>query len=408
MAIGSSLPPVERRVLRHEVLLGLRSGILAGEIVPGTRLLEVPLAAELGVSRGPVREALRQLEQEGLVEFFPHRGAVVVGVADAEMATIYGIRGLLEERAFAKACRVITDDELDHLGETVEKMVQASEAGDVAAVTEHDMYFHGRVVELSGFQYLRRLWTSIEGWSACAPPTTWTPAAAGESTECTGCPRPAVGRASRTRRRAPQPASGHGGEGSPDPHHAGNGAPPRRGRRVIARTEVLVLTHRLTRQRLFGTGSNTTRDSVVVRLEDVDGRIGWGETYLVPGAVEAARSMTDGWAGQDPDAVAASMAATPGLHRWALGGVSMALDDLRARRRGVPVSALYGERLRGRVRAYASSRGYVDGQTPEAAWADEAAATWDQGFRAMKLRIGRYPVDDEIAGSSAWSPAVRR
>ena len=163
MAIGSSLPPVERRVLRHEVLQGLRSGILAGEIVPGTRLLEVPLAAELGVSRGPVREALRQLEQEGLVEFYPHRGAVVVGVADAEMATIYGIRGLLEERAFAKACRVITDEELDQLAETVEKMIQASEAGDVAAVTEHDMSFHGRVVELSGFQYLRRLWTSIDG-----------------------------------------------------------------------------------------------------------------------------------------------------------------------------------------------------------------------------------------------------
>ena len=88
---------------------------------------------------------------------------MVVGVADAEMATIYGIRGLLEEQAFAKACRVISDEELDHLAETVEKMIQASEAGDVEAVTEHDMYFHGRVVELSGFQYLRRLWASIDG-----------------------------------------------------------------------------------------------------------------------------------------------------------------------------------------------------------------------------------------------------
>ncbi len=163
MAIGSNLPPVERRVLCHEVLLGLRSGILAGEIAPGTRLLEVPLATELGVSRGPVREALRQLEQEGLVEFFPHRGAVVVGVADAEMDTIYGIRGLLEERAFAKACRVISEEDLDALAETVEKMIEASKAGDLTAVTEHDMHFHGRVVELSGFQYLRRLWTSIDG-----------------------------------------------------------------------------------------------------------------------------------------------------------------------------------------------------------------------------------------------------
>lgn len=166
---------------------------------------------------------------------------------------------------------------------------------------------------------------------------------------------------------------------------------------MIARTEVLVLTHHLRRERLFGTGSNVTRDSVVVRLEDTDGRVGWGETYVVPGAVEAARAMTDGTEGQDPETVAAQLAATPGLHRWALGGVSMALDDLRARRRGVPVSSLYGERVRGRVRAYASSRGYVDGQTPQAAWADEARQTWADGFRAMKLRIGRYPLDEEIA-----------
>lgn len=159
----ANLPPVERRVLRHEVLLGLRTGILAGEIVPGTRLLEIPLAAELGVSRGPVREALRQLEQEGLVEFFPHRGAVVVGVAESEVETIYGIRALLEGRAFAQACRTLTDEDIDGLAEVVEKMIEASEAGDVDTVTEHDLAFHGRVVELSGFQYLRRLWASIDG-----------------------------------------------------------------------------------------------------------------------------------------------------------------------------------------------------------------------------------------------------
>jgi DNA-binding GntR family transcriptional regulator len=163
VTVGSTLPPVERRVLRQDILLGLRSGILSGEIPTGTRLLEIPLATELGVSRGPVREALRQLEQEGLVEFFPHRGAVVVGVGESEIETIYAIRALLEERAFAKACRLIDDAELDSLAETVEKMIVASEEGDVAAVAEYDMHFHGRVVELSGFSYLRRLWTSIDG-----------------------------------------------------------------------------------------------------------------------------------------------------------------------------------------------------------------------------------------------------
>jgi DNA-binding GntR family transcriptional regulator len=166
MVTASSSDPARspgRRVLRHEILLGLRSGILSGEIPHGTRLLEVPLSTELGVSRGPVREALRQLEQEGLVEFFPHRGAIVVGVADAEIDAIYGIRAVLEERAFARACRIIDGEELDALAETVERMIEASEAGDAAAVTEHDMRFHGRIVELSGFQYLRRLWTSIDG-----------------------------------------------------------------------------------------------------------------------------------------------------------------------------------------------------------------------------------------------------
>ena len=163
MTVGSTLPPVERRVLRQDILLGLRSGILSGEIPAGTRLLEIPLATELGVSRGPVREALRQLEQEGLVAFYPHRGAVVVGVGESEIETIYAIRALLEERAFAKACRTIDDAELDRLAATVEEMIAASEKGDVAAVAEHDMHFHGRVVELSGFSYLRRLWTSIDG-----------------------------------------------------------------------------------------------------------------------------------------------------------------------------------------------------------------------------------------------------
>jgi D-galactarolactone cycloisomerase len=175
---------------------------------------------------------------------------------------------------------------------------------------------------------------------------------------------------------------------------------------VIDRAEVLVLTHRLSRTRIFGTGSNVTRDSVVVRLEDGDGLVGWGETYLVGGAAEAARALADGLIGQDADGAAADLTTRPGVHRWALGAVSMALDDLRARRRGVPVSDLYGPRRRDKVRAYASSRGYLGGLSPEAAWTDEALTTWDEGFRAIKLRIGRDPVDDEIAAIERVVAAV--
>jgi DNA-binding GntR family transcriptional regulator len=163
VALEAGLRPVERRVLRHEVLQGLRTRIVEGEIAPGTRLLEIPLATRLGVSRGPIREALRQLEQEGLVEFEPHRGAIVVGVPDDEIETMYGIRALLEATAFSRACRRLKARDLDALDAMVEAMIDASKDGDVERVTELDLEFHGRVVELSGLTYLRRLWASIDG-----------------------------------------------------------------------------------------------------------------------------------------------------------------------------------------------------------------------------------------------------
>lgn len=176
---------------------------------------------------------------------------------------------------------------------------------------------------------------------------------------------------------------------------------------MIERAEVLVLSHRLSRTRLFSTGSNVTRDSIVVRLQDQDGRIGWGETYLVSGAIEACRAMAEGVLHRDPDEAAADLAARDGLHRWALGAMSMALDDLRARIRDVAVSALYGPRQRDRVRPYASSRGYIEGCTPAEAWGEEAAAVAGAGFRAMKLRIGRHDLDGEIADMEAVVAATR-
>jgi D-galactarolactone cycloisomerase len=165
---------------------------------------------------------------------------------------------------------------------------------------------------------------------------------------------------------------------------------------VIRRAEVLVLQHRLSRTRVYGTGSNTTRDSLFVRLDDGEGTVGWGETFPVPGALAAARELADGLIGCDEDAAAADLASRPGLHRWALGAVATAVDDLRARRRGVGLGELYRPRIRDRVEAYASSRGY-EGPTPAAGWHEEARLSHDAGFRAMKFRIGRYPVSDELA-----------
>jgi|EndMetStandDraft_8_1072994.scaffolds.fasta_scaffold38940_2 DNA-binding GntR family transcriptional regulator len=155
--------PADARVLRHEVLDGLRSDIVSGRIAPGARLLEAPLAADLRISRGPIREAFRQLEQEGLVTFQPHRGATVVGVPEAEVETIYALRGELEAKAFARASLQISDEELVELESILAEMVAASKAGDVEAVMELDFRFHSVVMQASGFRFLRRLWTSMYG-----------------------------------------------------------------------------------------------------------------------------------------------------------------------------------------------------------------------------------------------------
>jgi DNA-binding GntR family transcriptional regulator len=149
-------------VLRHDVLAELRESILAGRLRAGDRLREVQLATTLGTSRGPVREAMRQLEQEGLVAMQPHRGATVVGVPADEVETIYELRAGLESRAMRHAVARATDEDLDALDALVAAMLAASRAGDPETVTELDIRFHARVIELAGFQYLRRLWSSVE------------------------------------------------------------------------------------------------------------------------------------------------------------------------------------------------------------------------------------------------------
>jgi DNA-binding GntR family transcriptional regulator len=158
-----SLPRIQPRVLRQEVLSALRNAILAREIKAGSRLLEAEVAARMGVSRAPVREAIRHLEQEGLVEFFPHRGAVVVGVPEAEIDAIYELRAIIEGRATANASRMVGEAELEQLEALIDEMRAELKARDVEAIAEIDLRFHGLIVEWSGLTLLRHIWTSLDG-----------------------------------------------------------------------------------------------------------------------------------------------------------------------------------------------------------------------------------------------------
>jgi DNA-binding GntR family transcriptional regulator len=158
-----TLPRIQPRVLRQEVLSALRTAILANEIKAGSRLLEAEVAVRMGVSRAPVREAIRHLEQEGLVEFFPHRGAVVVGLPEAEIDAIYELRAIIEGRAMANACGSVGQAELDRLEALIVDMRAELKKGDVEAIAEIDLRFHGLIVEWSGLTLLRHIWSSLDG-----------------------------------------------------------------------------------------------------------------------------------------------------------------------------------------------------------------------------------------------------
>ena len=177
---------------------------------------------------------------------------------------------------------------------------------------------------------------------------------------------------------------------------------------MIERAEVLVLTHPLSRTRLFSTGSNVTRDSIVVRIEDADGRVGWGETYLVPGAVEASRTMIEPLPGRDSRRRHRRPPCQAGFASLGARRGDDGAGRPQGRTHGVPVSELYGVRLRDRVRPYASSRGYVEGLDAFDAWSEEAAMTAADGFHAMKLRIGRYPSTMRSMRSSGSRGRSRR
>ena len=146
----------------QQVVEILRSAIIMGSYEPGERLIEATLSTELGTSRGPVREALRQLENEGLVMSFPYRGAVVLGVSDEEVQEVLiPIRLTLERYSFLHALDRMTEDDLAELGKQVWLMEQAAAAGDLARHVEADLRFHEVVISASGQTHTVQIWRTI-------------------------------------------------------------------------------------------------------------------------------------------------------------------------------------------------------------------------------------------------------
>lgn len=143
--------------LRDVVFNTLRQAILTGELKPGERLMEIHLANRLGVSRTPIREAIRKLELEGLVTMIPRRGAEVAQITEKSMSDVLEVRRAMDALCAQLACERITEEALEHLKEACERFEQATRTKDVKKIAQADVELHDIILQATGNNRLIQL-----------------------------------------------------------------------------------------------------------------------------------------------------------------------------------------------------------------------------------------------------------
>ncbi len=136
--------------LRDVVFNTLRQAILKGELAPGERLMEIQLAEKLGVSRTPIREAIRKLELEGLVLMIPRKGAEVAKISEKSLRDVLEVRRSLEELAIELACQRMTGEELEELTRAQEAFKEAISRGEAMKIAETDEHYHDLIYHGTG------------------------------------------------------------------------------------------------------------------------------------------------------------------------------------------------------------------------------------------------------------------
>lgn len=147
--------------LRDVVFNTLRQAILRGELKPGERLMEIQLANKLGVSRTPIREAIRKLELEGLVLMIPRKGAEVAEITEKNMLDVLEVRRALEELAVKLACERITEEEIQELKDAADAFQKILSEKDITKIAEADEAFHDVIFKSTGNDRLIQLLNSL-------------------------------------------------------------------------------------------------------------------------------------------------------------------------------------------------------------------------------------------------------
>lgn len=153
---------------QEQVLRQVRALIAAGRLAPGQQVVQDALATQLGVSRVPLREALKVLEGEGQVVYHPHRGYFVADLSVADLVEAYHIRALLEREALLRAVPLLTDEDVHRAERLAAAVETAAASGDVAAVTAANRAFHFALFDASGMprlsRMIRTLWDATDSY----------------------------------------------------------------------------------------------------------------------------------------------------------------------------------------------------------------------------------------------------
>lgn len=162
---GAATVPFARSNLREQIKDVILQRIVEGSYPPGSRIVETRVAQELGVSQGPVREALRDLEQLGCVVHEPYRGCSVRAFSVDELLEAFPVRAALEALAARLAAEQMGDAELAELEQLLERMQVAARRGDAHEQSQANASFHATIVRAARNGTLERQWRMLEPFS---------------------------------------------------------------------------------------------------------------------------------------------------------------------------------------------------------------------------------------------------
>jgi DNA-binding GntR family transcriptional regulator len=149
--------------LRDEVVVAIERAVLVGNVTPGQRLVESDIARQMGISKAPVREALRELERLGLVVSYPRRGTFVAEITPAVASEAFSLRAVVESYAARLAVRHVTDVDLARMETLLHDAdaVEADRDDRVIRRAERDLAFHDEIYRLSGHRQLQDVWGNL-------------------------------------------------------------------------------------------------------------------------------------------------------------------------------------------------------------------------------------------------------